>query len=125
MASSSGSASMTGSSMSSEDQQVILNQFQTLRQECLNLHSKIQELEMDRAEHDLVLSSLTGLEASRKAYRMVGGVLLERTVGEVVPAVSGNKDQIAELIAQLEQALKRRDAELGEFTRKHNIRVKA
>ncbi len=49
---------------------------------------------MERDEHKLVVETLTKLESERKAFRLVGGVLVERTVGEVLPIVSQNFDGV-------------------------------
>ncbi len=45
---------------------------------------------IDRNEHALVLEALRPLEAERKCYRLVGGVLVERTAAEVRPAIEKN-----------------------------------
>ena len=45
-------------------------------------------------EHESVLKALEGLDPERKCFRQVGGVLVERTVGEVVPAVKNNREQL-------------------------------
>lgn len=45
-------------------------------------------------EHEAVIKALTKLKPERKCYRLVGEVLVERTVKEVLPAVEGNKEQI-------------------------------
>jgi hypothetical protein len=45
------------------------------------------------ATHSLVLSTLTPLlttEPTRKCFRLIGGVLVERTVSEVEPDLKGN-----------------------------------
>jgi hypothetical protein len=42
------------------------------------------------SEHKLVVDQLSKLEDTRKAFRLVGGVLVERTVGEVLPVVNEN-----------------------------------
>jgi prefoldin subunit 2 len=42
----------------------------------------------------LVLNTINQMDAQRKCFRLVGGVLVERTVGEVLPAVSRNKDNV-------------------------------
>ena len=52
------------------------------------------KLNLERDEHKLVVETLTKLEGERKAYRLVGGVLVERTVGEVLPVVSQNYDGV-------------------------------
>lgn len=38
----------------------------------------------------LVIDSISPLEPDRKCFRMVGGVLVERTVKEVLPALQTN-----------------------------------
>lgn len=48
-----------------------------------------------------MVDTLTPLEASRRAYRLVGGVLVERTVGEVLPSVKTNQEGIKQLLQQL------------------------
>ena len=55
----------------------------------------------DHHEHELVLSAMDGLEPTRKCFRLVGGVLVERTVAEVHPAVDSNKEKIKSVIESL------------------------
>jgi chaperonin cofactor prefoldin len=45
-------------------------------------------------EHETVIKALEKLDPDRKCFRLVGEVLVERTVKEVLPAVMGNKEQI-------------------------------
>jgi hypothetical protein len=59
--------------------------------------AKITELDLERQEHALVLETLTPLEAERRCFRLVGGVLVERTVGEVAPAVTRNREALEEV----------------------------
>lgn len=42
----------------------------------------------------LVLNTLGGMDESRRCFRMVGGVLVERTVGEVLPALKTNREGV-------------------------------
>ena len=42
----------------------------------------------------LVIDALKIVDGSRKCYRMVGGVLVERTVGDVLPALIANHEQV-------------------------------
>ena len=51
---------------------------------------KISELDGELTEHQLVTEAMKEMEASRRCFRMIGGVLVERTVGEVKPAVERN-----------------------------------
>jgi prefoldin subunit 2 len=64
---------------------------------------------------------------------MVGGVLLEQTIKDVLPAVTKNRDgvcllvvkqpQISEIITELNNQYTKKDKELQEFARKFDIRV--
>ena len=42
----------------------------------------------------LVIETLKEVEKDRKCFRMIGGVLVERTVNEVLPALELNKEQV-------------------------------
>ena len=44
--------------------------------------------------HRLVIETLEGVEKDRKCYRMVGGVLVERKVADVEPALVSNKEKV-------------------------------
>ena len=41
-----------------------------------------------------VLETLKGVDPDRRCFRMVGGILVERTVKEIVPALTNNKQQV-------------------------------
>jgi chaperonin cofactor prefoldin len=43
----------------------------------------------------LVIDTLKDVAPDRKCFRMVGGVLVERTVKDVLPALRNNKDQVS------------------------------
>jgi hypothetical protein len=69
-------------------------QYQSLLAENERIVMKIGELEQDRQEHVLVEQTLAPLDGSRKAYRLVGEVLVERTVDEIRPSVLTNRQQV-------------------------------
>nr|CAG4651516.1 EOG090X0L97 [Simocephalus serrulatus]SVE94651.1 EOG090X0L97 [Simocephalus serrulatus] len=83
----------TASKNASKANEEIIQGFQRLRTEQRQLASKLSELEMDLNEHKLVIETLQNVDADRKCFRMVGGVLVERTVKEVLPALTTNRDQ--------------------------------
>ena len=66
----------------------VINRYRILQNEVQMLSSKSTELDQDRQEHELVLEALNGADDGRKCFRFMGGVLVERTVGEVRPAVT-------------------------------------
>jgi prefoldin subunit 2 len=50
---------------------------------------------MEKDEHRLVVDALSKLEPERKAFRLIGGVLVEKNVGEVLPIVTQNFDGVS------------------------------
>jgi chaperonin cofactor prefoldin len=50
----------------------------------------------------LVVSALKDVDPERKCFRMVGGVLVERTVKDVLPALVNNREQV-----RIKKALKK------------------
>jgi len=56
-----------------------------LQTEAQTLVGKLLEIEDERKENELVLESISKLEDTRKCWRLVNGVLMERTKVEVVP----------------------------------------
>lgn len=53
---------------------------------------------------------------------MIGGVLVERTVGEVLPALEQNREQITKLIESLQAQIIAKGKEINDFREKYNIR---
>lgn len=51
-------------------------------------------LTLQLQEHELVLKTLEPVEATRTCFRLIGGVLVERTVAEVRPAVAANAENL-------------------------------
>ncbi len=73
--------------LSEAQKQQVIEHFRNLTQEARLLGQKLQELNADIREHALVLETLAPLDKNRKAWRKVGGVLVERTVGQAEEAV--------------------------------------
>lgn len=107
-----------------KSQEEIVQGFQALRNEQRSYASKINELQSDMAEHKIVVENLEKVDGDRKCYRMVGGVLVERTVKEVIPALVNNRDKLGKLIESLNTQLVDKGGEINGYMEKHNIQVK-
>eukprot|EP00249_Psilotum_nudum_P006419 c19745_g1_i1 orf=231-680(+) len=118
------SSDETSTSSQFPNEQAVVGRWSFLRSELNQLYSKITELEMELSEHSLVISAIRPLDPARKCFRMIGGVLVERTVGEVLPAVQRNKDGLQEVVARLTEALQKKRKELAEFEAKYKIKIK-
>jgi len=90
------------------------------------LLSKIGEMNNEADEHVLVIQTLS--EASAKdsecpCCRMIGSVLVKKTVKEVLPTLEMHLDGIRNMIAQLEETYKKKEEAFRFFKEKHNIHV--
>lgn len=106
------------------NEQVVANRWSVLRTELNQLYSKITELEMELSEHSLVIGAIQPLDHTRKCYRMIGGVLVERTIAEVLPAVQRNKEGLQEVIARLTEALQKKKKEIADYEAKYKIKIR-
>ncbi|KAJ1733385.1 Cochaperone prefoldin complex subunit [Coemansia biformis] len=87
------------------------------------LAGKVGELELELNEHKLVIDTIADVDKSRKCFRLVNGVLIERTAGEVLPALKTNQDGIKATIDQLTAQHKAKEKEFIDFQQKHHIRI--
>ncbi|XP_068164413.1 prefoldin subunit 2 [Antennarius striatus] len=117
------SSSSTGGKQSGPSAEQVVATFQKMRQEQRNLASKAAEMEMEMNEHSLVIETLKDVDASRKCFRLVGGVLVERTVKEVLPALENHKEQISKIIESLNTKMQSKGRELTEYRERYNIRL--
>ncbi|XP_077990275.1 prefoldin subunit 2-like [Glandiceps talaboti] len=105
-------------------QENIVAGFNLLRQEQRQLASKIAELEAEQHEHRAVYETLQEVDGDRRCFRLVGGVLVERTVKEVLPALDKNREQLNRLVDQLNDQLMKKGKDINEYREKYNIRVR-
>ncbi|KDQ64405.1 hypothetical protein JAAARDRAFT_64262 [Jaapia argillacea MUCL 33604] len=106
-------------------EQEIQANYSRLQNDLQSIASKIGELEQEAEEHTLVLATLTEVletEPDRKCFRLIGGVLVERTVKEVVPALQTNRDGIRKVVATLTDQYKSKEQEFDALKRDYNIR---
>jgi prefoldin subunit 2 len=74
----------------------------------------------------LVLSTLQPLlatEPSRTCYRLIGGILVQRTVKDVIPALETNYSGIKEVLDTLVKNYKGKEEEFGAFQKEFGIAV--
>ncbi|CAB0010615.1 unnamed protein product [Nesidiocoris tenuis] len=102
----------------------IYSGFQQLRYEQQAIIQKIHEVQMDLNEHQIVLDTLKDLDGDRKCFRLIGGVLCEKTVKDVVPKLAKNKEQLSALVVALNNQLTKKGEELNDFKEKNNIKIR-
>ncbi|XP_030285975.1 prefoldin subunit 2 [Sparus aurata] len=117
------SSNSAGGKQSGPSAEQVVATFQRMRQEQRSMASKAAEFEMDINEHSLVIETLKDVDPSRKCFRLVGGVLVERTVKEVLPALESHKEQISKIIETINTQMQSKGRELTEYRERYNIRL--
>eukprot|EP01130_Rhizamoeba_saxonica_P012394 TRINITY_DN5214_c0_g2_i1.p1 TRINITY_DN5214_c0_g2~~TRINITY_DN5214_c0_g2_i1.p1 ORF type:complete len:135 (+),score=37.50 TRINITY_DN5214_c0_g2_i1:19-423(+) len=99
----------------------VYNNFQRMKKNLEAYSQKITELEGERDEHDLVINSMEDMDDSRRCFRLIGGVLVERNVGQVGPAISENKERIIASIQALKEQYKQEEQVLMKYAKENNL----
>lgn len=71
-----------------------------------------------------MIDTLKSVEEDRKCFRLIGGVLCERTVKSVLPQLNDAKEQLEKLILSRQEQLTAKGVEINKFREKHNIKIK-
>ena len=69
------------------------------------LVQKLVELEDEKRENELVIESISKLEDTRKCWRLVNGVLMEKTKVEVIPEMRTVINNLNAVINQITSTL--------------------
>jgi prefoldin subunit 2 len=99
----------------------ILDAYNAKRAAQQGLMQRIAELEGEIHEHTLVLDQLKELDDGRRAHRLIGGALLEKTVGTVRPEIQENLNKFGAMIKMLQEQLVRKEKEMEDFMTENNI----
>jgi prefoldin subunit 2 len=66
---------------------------------------KLMEIEDEKKENELVLESISKLEDGRKCWRLINGVLMEKTKLEVVPEMRVVINNLNAVVKQITDTL--------------------
>ncbi|KAK9462779.1 Prefoldin beta-like protein [Lipomyces oligophaga] len=113
----------TKTGISDKRQAELQNQYNNYKTTLQQISQKIGELESEAEEHKLVLDTLKPLPGTRKCFRMVGGVLVERTVLDVVPALESNAAGVETVLKSLMQEYKKTEDEMQKWQKKNKIQI--
>lgn len=72
----------------------------------------------------IVIDTLKDLDGNRKCFRMVGGVLCERTVKEVLPILKGNEENFVRVIDTLNKQIVAKGTEINKYIEENNLKIK-
>ncbi|KAL8966575.1 MAG: hypothetical protein Q9183_003308 [Haloplaca sp. 2 TL-2023] len=109
--------------ITAKKQQDLQQQYTTYKNNLQQLAERIGSVESETEEHKLVLETLNPLPEDRKCFRMINGVLVERTVKDVLPALQTNADGLKKVLDELVKQYKRQQEEMEKWKKKHNVQV--
>jgi len=104
-------------------QQDLQVQYSTYKNTLQQIAQKIGDVEQEAEEHKLVLETLEPLSGERKCFRMINGVLVERTVKDVVPALQTNAEGLKKVLDDLVKQYKTKQDDLEKWKKKNNVQV--
>lgn len=70
-----------------------------------------------------MLETLDSAPTDRKCFRMINGVLVERTVKEVVPALRTNSEGLKKVLEDLVKQYKKLQDEMEAWKKKNNVQI--
>ncbi len=98
--------------MTPAEMQAVAKRFNEQQRMSQTMRRKIDQLDKELQDHVLVLQQLENLDAGRRCFRLIGGVLVERTVGEVRPLIETQKAQLLDLLNKMAEELKKVEDEV-------------
>lgn len=109
--------------MDSKRQQELQAKYTSYKNGLEQIARKLGDIEQELEEHRLVLESLEKLPAERKCFRMINGVLVERTVADVIPALQTNSDGLRQVLNELVKQYTSKQQEMDKWKKKNNIQI--
>ncbi|KAM0347070.1 hypothetical protein ACHAPU_005009 [Fusarium lateritium] len=103
-----------------QDLQVTYSNYKNTLQQ---IAQRIGDIEQEAEEHKLVLETLDPLSEDRKCFRLINGVLVERTVKDVKPALKTNQEGLRKVLDDLVKQYKTKQDDLEKWKKKHNVQV--
>ncbi|TKA23082.1 hypothetical protein B0A50_07399 [Salinomyces thailandicus] len=114
---------MSEKALSAKKQQELQTQYSNYKDTLQAVAQKIGDVEQEAEEHKLVLETLTPLPGDRKCFRMINGVLVERVVSEVLPALQTNTEGLKKVLEDLLKQYQTKQADMEKWKKKNNIQV--
>lgn len=71
-------------------------------------------------QHRLVTETLKPLPQDRKCFRLINGVLVERTIEDVLPALNTNSDGLKQVLEELVKQYKGKQDEMDKWKVGHS-----
>lgn len=79
------------------------------------MYMRLEAIQLTLLSPRLVLETLTPLPGDRKCFRMINGVLVERVVSEVLPALQTNTEGLKKVLEDLLKQYQTKQADMEKW----------
>ena len=102
----------------------VLEKLQSMRNERKAVVEKISSLEEELEDHEMVSTILSDFPPSRRCYRTIGGVLMERSVADIVPEIRSEWVKLSKALVDLKNMAEEQCRAIDAFQQEHAIVVR-
>ena len=88
-----------------EIERATARKYQQLSSESQALVGRLMEVEDEKRENELVLEQISKLEDDRKCWRLINGIMFEKTKAQVVPELTAMIANLGQVQKQINQTL--------------------
>ncbi|KAI2810089.1 hypothetical protein RDWZM_002843 [Blomia tropicalis] len=99
----------------------LINDLNKMRSEQRAIGTKLTEIEGDLNEHRIVLEALKAVDPERKCFRMVGGVLIEKKVKDIIPDLEKNYNLIQKTVETYQAKFQEKGSQINEHVKTNNL----
>lgn len=72
----------------------------------------------------MVIATLKNVDENRTCYRLIGGILTEKKVKNVLPVLIVQREKLIELITKLGEQLAKKNTEFEEYQHEHDLHIR-
>ncbi|KAF4978285.1 hypothetical protein FZEAL_5296 [Fusarium zealandicum] len=116
---------MSSAQVPAKKQQDLQATYSNYKNTLQQIAQKIGDIEQEAEEHKYAHPPRhhRPLSEDRKCFRLINGVLVERTVKDVVPALTTNQEGLRKVLDDLVKQYKTKQDDLEKWKKKNNVQV--
>lgn len=107
--------------------QALQQQYNRYQENITNLQTQLSTITSQIHEHSIVDKTLSGIapaeRGNRKCFKMIGGVLVDKSVDEVIQILNDETKSLNEEKTKFDQELVKARKEMEAWMKKNNIKI--
>ncbi|KAG7665319.1 GIM4 [[Candida] subhashii] len=118
---------MSTTAADEQKSQALQQEYNRFKELISELESQLSSVTAQLQEHGIVDNTLSSIEpekrTGRKCFKMIGGVLVEKSVDEVINILTEEINTLKDQRSKLDEQLTKNRKELESWMKKHNVKV--